>query len=87
MDNLAICQSLVEYGADINARKSDLWTPLHIGCHWSVPDTVRLVLEKRADPNLKNEDGDAPLHHALRKESLQVLRHSWLVKEGDASVM
>jgi len=39
-------------------------TPLHCAAGSAYFDLVRLLLKYNADPNLKNLDGDTPLHYA-----------------------
>ena len=40
-------------------RKND--TPLHVACTFADEDAVRILLERGADVNVKNNDGDTPL--------------------------
>ena len=37
-------------------------------------NVVRLLLDKRADPNVKNSDGETPLHHAALEGHSEVIR-------------
>lgn len=53
-------------------RKND--TPLHVACTFADEDAVRILLERGADVNVKNNDGDTPLcvlakHNYCRQEA------------------
>ena len=41
------------------SRKNN--TPLHTACHFADMTAVEILLERGADPNVKNDDGDTPL--------------------------
>jgi ankyrin repeat protein len=56
---------LIEHGAIIDRPPYDhkAWAPAaHIGS----TDIARCLLERGADPNCRDEDGDAPIHKALK---------------------
>jgi ankyrin repeat protein len=53
---------LLENGADVNAKRDDLWTPLHLAFHVGNLKAARILLEHRADVNARNDDGQTPLH-------------------------
>ena len=36
-------------------------TPLHTACHFADMTAVGILLDRGADPNVKNNDGDTPL--------------------------
>jgi len=55
-------QFLLERGADVNARRNDLWTPLHLALNIGELTVTRLLLDHQADVNSRNDDGQAPLH-------------------------
>mgnify|MGYP000802366520 CR=1 FL=1 len=40
-------------------RKND--TPLHMACAFADENAVRILLERGADVNVRNDDGDTPL--------------------------
>ena len=43
-------------------------TSLYVACEWGRPDVARQLLEARADPNLKRQDGATPLLAACSGE-------------------
>jgi ankyrin repeat protein len=52
MDNhTATIRALLDDGARVNEGEEDGWTPLHFAVRFDHPDTVRLLLERGADPN------------------------------------
>ena len=63
-DGVRVAQLLLEHGADINTRRNDHWTPLHIASHFWNIDIVRLLLNHGADPeaNAEGDMGEKPLH-------------------------
>ena len=68
---------LLERGADINAKRDDLWTPLHLAFHAGKFEAARMLLEHNANANARNDDGQVPLHLLSRWEPQQ--------DEGDGS--
>ena len=56
---------LLERGADVNTRRNDHWTPLHIASHLGNIEIVRLLLDHGADPEANAEGymGSKPLHN------------------------
>ena len=55
-------QFLLENGADVNARRDDLCTPLHLAVNNGELSVARLLLERHAEVNSQNDAGRAPLH-------------------------
>lgn len=49
----ATCRTLLESGADPNAKDSTGWTPLHWAVRFSRPDLIRLLLQYGADVNIR----------------------------------
>ena len=64
----AIVASLVEAGADPNARDINGWTPLHQTPGLAHdPAVVAWLVEAGADPNARENDGWTPLHVAAKQ--------------------
>ena len=53
---------LLKHGADVNAKRDNLWTPLHVAFNVGMHKTARMLLGHHADVNARNDDGQAPLH-------------------------
>ena len=60
---------IVTHGVDVNARRDDLWSPLHLAVNLEKLSVTRLLLEFGADVNSRNVDGQAPLHLLARRET------------------
>ena len=54
---------LIEHGADVNAQNDWLSTPLHLT--EKNMDTIRILLEAGADPNITDKDYDYPYYFAF----------------------
>jgi ankyrin len=62
-DGIRVAQLLLERGADMNTRRKDQQTPLHLACYFGNVEIVRLLLDHGADPEAITEgDGEKPLH-------------------------
>ena len=63
-DGIRVAQLLLEHGVDVNTRRSDHWTPLHIASYFGVVEIVCLLLDQGADPEANEDDaiGEKPLH-------------------------
>ncbi|XP_020903271.1 transient receptor potential cation channel subfamily A member 1, partial [Exaiptasia diaphana] len=60
-----IAEILINNGADVNARTNENRTPLMFAAKRGGVDTVRLLLEKGADPTLKDIDGRTAVYDAI----------------------
>ena len=74
--NLAQLRSALEHGVDPNVLNEGKETPLFgtLRCLGDYEGCARLLLEKGADPNFRNSDGDTLLHCAV------MLRCRWCVR-------
>jgi ankyrin repeat protein len=50
----------------MNAKKQDLWTPLHIASGNGYLEIVKLLLERGAKVHVQNDEGRTPSQVALR---------------------
>jgi ankyrin repeat protein len=53
----AICETLLEHGADVNAKQHGGFVPLHTAAQHGDPEMVRLFLRYGADPRLASDEG------------------------------
>ena len=89
--NYRLVKAMLEAGADPNRRTLAPRYPteyavaretvLHIAVHEGHPPTIRLLLEKGADPNAENVNGVVPLYTAIKFGQLEAVR---LLLEGGA---
>jgi ankyrin repeat protein len=59
--NKAMIELLLAKGANINIKKNDGYTPLHLAVGRGNVAMVELLVAKGADVNVKNNAGDTPL--------------------------
>ncbi|KAH9061958.1 ankyrin repeat-containing domain protein [Lactarius vividus] len=64
-------QSLLERGTDVNARRDDLLTPLHLAMNTG---ELLLLLRSGVDVNAQDKDHDFPLHSASYNGRLEIAR-------------
>ena len=86
---LAVVDLLLARGAPINSTANHYgMTPLHLATVGGHPDIVAWLLEKGADPTIKDKRGRTALAHAikLRREVVQPLLLAGSSKANDASV-
>ena len=57
---------LINHGANVNARKQDHWTPLHLSVGRGSLRVVKLLLEHGADVHALNEEGETPYELLVR---------------------
>ena len=48
----SLIDRMIELGCDIHAKNKERYTTLHLSSMYSREDTIRLLLSKKADPNL-----------------------------------
>lgn len=58
-----IMELLIKHGADVNAQNDWLSTPLHLT--EKNMESIRILLEAGADPNIKDKDYDYPYYFAF----------------------
>lgn len=65
--NAQDCESLIQYGADVNWKNADGDTPLLAACRRGHAETIELLLACGADSNVGGIDSLTPLHIATRR--------------------
>jgi ankyrin repeat protein len=60
-----VARLLLQHGANVNSRRNDHWTPLHIASYFGNLEIVGLLLDHGADPdaNAEGNNGAKPLHN------------------------
>ncbi|KAH8995437.1 ankyrin repeat-containing domain protein [Lactarius akahatsu] len=58
--------SLEECGVEVNARRMDDWTPLHLASYHGRLEIVRALLDHGASANAENNQGETPLYLVSR---------------------
>ena len=72
LEEVTACLTL---GADVRARDSDAWTPLHWAALYSAsPAVVKALLAAGADGEASSKWGYLPLENAVRNENPEVLK-------------
>ncbi|KAG1458553.1 hypothetical protein G6F56_006373 [Rhizopus delemar] len=67
-NSLERVKSLLEQGADVNAKDNKEWTPLHLACSNGNLKIVKALIEQGAVVNiLGSENMDTPLHQASQR--------------------
>jgi ankyrin repeat protein len=73
--NVETLRILLDAGADINARDTDIAaTPLHVAIGFGQADAGRLLVERGADISARNADGATILHEAAYGRDLELIR-------------
>ena len=68
-----IVQKLIEAGVNVNVSKNK-HTVLHYACDQGQLEVVKLLLEKGADVNAKNEEGETPLDIAKKTSNKEIIK-------------
>ena len=64
--NDVIIEKLLSLGLDIHSRRSDGATPLMIAAYNGRLDAFSVLIERKSDPSLKDNNGQTLLHYAAR---------------------
>ena len=68
------------FRADVNAKDSFRWTPLHHACHSGQVDVVRLLLERGAELDAQSFSRGTPLMRAIESSREEVVE--FLISKG-----
>lgn len=76
-NNLEIVKSLIEHGANLEARTEMGWTPLHSAGYWNNVEVVNYLLNNGSNINALTNSGQTALHLAASqrdcKETIMLL--------------
>ena len=72
----ALARALIERGADVNAAADNAQrvAPLHAAASVGDIETMRLLLDRGADPNARQQQGFTPLHAAAGNGDLEMAK-------------
>ena len=68
-----ISQALLDYGVDVNARGKKGRTPLMAAVEFNHVNSVKVLLENKADPNAKDSEGESIISIAKDKGNSEIL--------------
>lgn len=83
-NDYALIDALIHAGAktdDMNGLNQ--MTALHIACQYSNVESVKRLLQAKADANAKSKDGFPPLHYAAAIDSVEIIE---LLLKHDAKI-
>ncbi|KAI8384032.1 ankyrin repeat-containing domain protein [Blakeslea trispora] len=84
-NRLQKAQSLIEQGADVNAKDNQDATPLHLACAAGHLDVVKLLIDQGGIVNILGTDrDDTPLHQASRNGHVETVKY--LISSAGADV-
>ena len=68
-----MCELLVAHGADVNVRRRNGNTPLHLAARGGQKDILELLIDKGADMNIINNAGRSPLRIAMNQGHTEIV--------------
>jgi uncharacterized protein len=77
--SVSIVRTLLEHGADPNARQNGGFTALHSAAQNGQVEMIRLLLAQEAQADVRNEDGETPLDIAQKNNFTEAVT---LLKTG-----
>eukprot|EP00658_Telonema_sp_P-2_P031901 TRINITY_DN23768_c0_g1_i1.p1 TRINITY_DN23768_c0_g1~~TRINITY_DN23768_c0_g1_i1.p1 ORF type:complete len:331 (+),score=70.29 TRINITY_DN23768_c0_g1_i1:184-1176(+) len=74
--SMAECRKYIELGLDVNARDTSSFgcTALHFAAKWDRVEIMKLLMEYKADPLLRNWEGQTPLVVARKRGNYAFVR-------------
>jgi len=84
--SIGMVSLLMDYGAPVNDPNRYFEGPLHLAGQSGNLPLTKLLLERRADVNIKSIAGDQPLHATLRRSHTLTLEVASLLLEYGAAV-
>lgn len=63
---------LIKFGADINAKDRNQYTPVHVAAASGMETVARMLINTGADVNSQNAFGNTPLHIACLNSHLTI---------------
>jgi ankyrin repeat protein len=85
MENAPIVRAFLQAGMNPNTKNEDGETALTFALQKGDEKTISVLVEK-ADLNMKDDKGNAPLHLAITKDGLEPVFDSMLEKGADVNV-
>ena len=82
--HLSICRLLLDKGAQVEARDSIDWTPLHFAVSRGHVEIVRLLCDRGADVEARDNDDRRPLHLAAYFGHISVVKE--FIEERNAEI-
>lgn len=73
-ENIKLCNLLLKYGADINAKDEEGNTPVIKASEFNNNDMVKFLIENGADINLKNDEGEVALIQAVENDNAEMVK-------------
>jgi ankyrin repeat protein len=67
-------KTLVQLGADKDAKASNGWRPLHVAAANGHVEAIKVLVQLGADKDAKNANGDTPLHFAAFNGHVEAIK-------------
>lgn len=84
---LQVLRMLLDAGGDVNSVDDKGRTPLMMAAETNNAEIVDLLLKNKADPNIKNQDGNTALHVAAQKGNHSIIQVLLLQGKTDPHIL